>query len=123
MGNANSQTLQLPATSSLLLPPGSNTSSRARLSTSLLLRIIWSSGHEPPRDLPTSYLPLNLRFSSTAHYPQPHTNHTMSRSRSDSATSSVSNKELPADSMAIQVTISGGKSEFAAGSNGLPSDD
>merc|ERR1712000_137905 len=65
--------------------------------------------HEPVRDLPTSYLPLDFRLSSTAYYPEPHTNHTMSRSRSGSATSNVSNKELPADSMAIQVTISGGK--------------
>ncbi|KAK7897127.1 hypothetical protein LTR67_005016 [Exophiala xenobiotica] len=61
----------------------------------------------------------------------------MSRSRSDSATSSVSNKELPADSMAIQVTISGGKTiklnvrpvhtisnvlEFLSASTNLPTD-
>merc|ERR1712000_791925 len=52
--------------------------------------------HEPVRDLPTSYLPLDFRLSSTAYYPEPHTNHTMSRSRSGSATSNVSNKELPA---------------------------
>ncbi|KAJ9501641.1 hypothetical protein H2202_002603 [Exophiala xenobiotica] len=61
----------------------------------------------------------------------------MSRSRSDSTTSSVSNKELPADSMAIQVTISGGKTiklnvrpvhtisnvlEFLSASTNLPTD-
>merc|ERR1712000_332198 len=93
--------------------------------------------HEPVRDLPTSYLPLDFRLSSTAYYPEPHTNHTMSRSRSGSATSNVSNKELPADSMAIQVTISGGKTiklnvrpvhtisnvlEFLSASTNLPAD-
>merc|ERR1711939_1147781 len=59
--------------------------------------------HEPVRDLPTSYLPLDFRLSSTAYYPEPHTNHTMSRSRSGSATSNVleflsASTNLPADS-------------------------
>ncbi|KAL6247225.1 hypothetical protein RBB50_005568 [Rhinocladiella similis] len=61
----------------------------------------------------------------------------MSRSRSNSSTSSLSSKELPADSMAIQVTINGGKTiklnvrpvhtvsnvlDFLSASTNLPTD-
>ncbi|KAJ9634692.1 uncharacterized protein PV06_07105 [Exophiala oligosperma] len=61
----------------------------------------------------------------------------MSRSRSNSSTSNLSSKDLPADSMAIQVTINGGKTiklnvrpvhtisnvlEFLSASTNLPTD-
>ncbi|KIW14382.1 hypothetical protein PV08_07164 [Exophiala spinifera] len=61
----------------------------------------------------------------------------MSRSRSNSSTSNLSSKELPADSMAIQVSINGGKTiklnvrpvhtisnvlEFLSASTNLPTD-